>query len=132
MNNAKLYQKTNSVQRRDAKKIIEEFSALFDQRKNAKLLDVGCGSGDVLVEILFPYLENSFDQVVGSDISQEMVKHAWDKYRNKSKHLKFQRMDIESDFLSSKSLLQGNEEWKKETFDIITSFYCLHWIQDQR
>lgn len=128
MNNAKLYQKTNTLQRRDAKEILEEFSTLFDRDENGKLLDVGCGSGDVLVDILLPHLENNFDQVVGSDISQEMVKHAREKYRNKSKYLKFQRMDIESDFLSSKS----HDEWKVETFDFITSFYCLHWIQDQR
>jgi cyclopropane fatty-acyl-phospholipid synthase-like methyltransferase len=52
MNDAKLYRKSNALQKRDAKVIIDEFSHLFDQKPigcNATLLDIGCGAGDVLV-----------------------------------------------------------------------------------
>lgn len=136
MNNAKLYHKSNSLQTRDAKEVMLEFSHLFDQKleeSDATLLDIGCGAGDVLVEVILPKLQSNFDEVVGIDISKEMIKYASEKYR--SKFLKFFKVDIESDFLGSKS---GNKtaravgHLKPESFNFITSFYCLHWIQNQR
>lgn len=135
MNNAKLYQKSNLLQRRDAKILFNEFSSIFAQHKeHAKLLDVGCGPGDVLVELLLPHVEHSLDQIVGADISQEMVEHAREKYRSMNKFIKFLKVDIESDFLATSKTTKrgGGDELKAETFDFVTSFYCLHWVQNQR
>lgn len=130
MNNAKLYQKSNALQKRDAKDIIEEFSHLFDHKliaPNATLLDIGCGAGDVLVELLLPKLHENYTEVIGVDISQEMVKYANENYR--SQFLKFFKVDIQSDFLSLKA---NKGALRAESVDFITSFYCLHWIQNQR
>lgn len=131
MNNAKLYQKSNVLQRRDAEILMNEFSSLFAQQ-NGKLLDVGCGPGDVMIELLLPHVEHDFDQIVGVDISQEMVEHAREKYRSMSKFIKFLKVDIESDFLATSKTVRRGDELKAETFDFITSFYCLHWVQNQR
>lgn len=138
MNNAKLYNKANPLQKRDAQQIINEFSHLFEvERKSEEidlnLLDVGCGSGDVLVEILLPAVKSNFTEVVGVDISKEMIKYASEKYRYK--FLKFLKADIESDFLSTKALKQNAPkpgQLQPESFNFITSFFCLHWIQNQR
>ena len=43
-------------------------------KKSDKVLDLGCGSG-----ILFSYLENSVDLVIGLDISHELLKTAHSK-----------------------------------------------------
>lgn len=131
MNNANLYQKTNSVQKRDAVEIMSEFSNLFRSSKlDAKLLDIGCGSGDVLVDIILPKLDGDYTEVVGIDVSSEMVKYANEKYH--SEILKFLQIDIESDLFSSKiSENKSENELKMESFEFITSFYCLHWIQNQ-
>lgn len=130
MNNAKLYKKSNSLQKRDAQEIMEEFSHLFEEKSDLTLLDIGCGSGDVLVEVILPKLHNTTD-VVGVDISKEMIKYASEKYR--SNFLKFRKVNIESDFLSSKTIKRPTtDQLKPESFSFITSFYCLHWIQNQR
>ena len=132
MNNAKLYNKSNSLQKRDAQVIVEEFSHLFDHKPNssdATLLDIGCGCGDVLVELILPKLHENYTEVIGVDISQDMVKYASDKYH--SQFLKFFKVDIQSDFLSSK-VFKDKRPLRAESVDFITSFYCLHWIENQR
>ena len=137
MNNARLYKKSNALQKRDAEEVVNEFSHLFENSfdgSDFSLLDVGCGAGDVLVDLVLPKLQSRFVEVVGIDISQEMIKYASEKYRNK--FLKFMKVDIESDFLSSSTNTfieaQNMGQLKPESFSFITSFYCLHWIQNQR
>lgn len=134
MNNAKLYKKSNSLQKRDAQEIMTEFCHLFDGESELILLDIGCGAGDVLVEVILPKLQGKVLEVVGADISKEMVNYATETYR--SKFLKFLKVDIESDFLpkttSMKRPTRAGGQLKPESFSFITSFYCLHWIQNQR
>lgn len=132
MNNAKLYKRSNPLQKRDAQLVMTEFSYLFNDKVNdLTLLDIGCGSGDVLVDIVLPKLPRDFSQVVGVDISKEMIRYASDNYQ--SEFLTFFRADIESDFLSSEQkATAARGQIKPESFNFITSFYCLHWIQNQR
>ena len=123
------------MQRRDAEQIMAEFSHYFEANQDGStLLDIGCGSGDVLVEIILPKVSNDFSKVVGVDISKEMTKYANDNYENK--FLKFLKLDIESDFLSpektDKRITTAMGQIRPESFNFITSFYCLHWIQNQR
>lgn len=130
MNNAKLYHKSNPLQKRDAQDIVNEFSHLLNHksvRSDSTLLDIGCGSGDVLVELVLPKLHKNYTEVIGVDISPEMVKYASEKYR--SQFLKFFKVDIQSDFLTTKII---KRPLRPESVDFITSFYCLHWIENQR
>ncbi|CRK86582.1 CLUMA_CG000045, isoform A [Clunio marinus] len=133
MNNATLYNKTNTLQKRDADEIMKEFSNIFEGNAKSELLDVGCGAGNVLVEIILPKINNKSLKVTGIDISKKMVKYASEKYHKS--FIKFLNVDIESDFVIKKTikgLNQNQQELCTETFDIITSFYCLHWVQNQR
>lgn len=128
MDNPTLYRKSNSVQKRDAQDAMSEFSHLFLTCKpGSTLLDIGTGSGDVLADVVVPKLHENCTEVIGVDISPEMVKHANENYREKS--LKFFEFDIQSKFLSGESI---NGPLKAESADFITSFYCLHWIQNQK
>ncbi|GAB0100130.1 Juvenile hormone acid O-methyltransferase [Sergentomyia squamirostris] len=122
MNKAYLYQKANSLQRRDAKEMLEEFGQLIQWRENGGdvILDVGCGSGDVLVDYLLPVLPPNYGRVVGADISEQMVRYARDTYGH-LKRVSFTTLDIQSEEISM-----------DETFNHITSFYCLHWVQNQK
>jgi ubiquinone/menaquinone biosynthesis C-methylase UbiE len=126
MNDAKLYADSNDLQRRDAKDLINEFKHFFANIQNAKILDIGTGTGDVFVEILLPSLKYKPIQVIGTDKSQEMIRFSSEKCRSESIQLIFKELNIESDFLNDETL-----EWKIESFDLITSFYCQQWIQDQ-
>lgn len=123
---AKPYEQTNHVQRYDAQQIMKEFLRIFRWRLDGKdsLLDVGTGSGDVLMDILRPSLPRNFRKIVGSDFSAEMIEHcnAVHKFRHVDK-VDFKILDIETERLPKEFI---NE------YDHVTSFYCLHWIKNQR
>lgn len=122
MNNANLYIKSNAHQKQDAKAITEEFVNYFNWRFDGSyaLLDIGCGPGDVLYDLVLPKIPIN-TKVIGVDISKDMIKYANENYGNEN--LSFYKMDIED---TNVSPLQAN------SFNLITSFYCLHWIQNQR
>lgn len=124
MNKADLYQRSNGLQRRDARQVLEEFSSMLQWRENGRdsVLDVGCGSGDVTIDYLLPLLPMTFSRLVGSDLSEQMIRYARDVYKHPN--IEFEKLDISGDvdkFLST-----------FEPFDHVTSFYCLHWVQNQK
>lgn len=125
MNEASLYQKANSVQRRDAQQILKEYSNIIQWRSdgNDSLIDIGTGSGNVLMDFVYPLMPKNFKQLVGSDVSSKMVQYANHFYKNVA-NTKFKILDIGSDEELPNDLL--------EQFDHVTSFYCLHWVQNQR
>ncbi|CAO1396131.1 unnamed protein product [Diamesa serratosioi] len=138
MNNANLYHKSNTLQKRDTKQILDEFSHLLNWRYDGtdSLLDIGSGTGDVLVELIIPRMPKNFAKVVGVDLSENMTRFAKEKHQNN--HVDFYKVDIESDFLSSEinsyetKTCFLSQTMKLGNYDFITSFYCLHWIQNQR
>ena len=79
MNEANLNSRTNNMQRRDAKQIIEEFSNILQWRLDGKdsFLDVGSGSGDVLMDLLYPIVPKDFSKFFGSDILSKIVYIIW-------------------------------------------------------
>jgi juvenile hormone-III synthase len=122
MNEAQLYKKSNALQRRDAKKVLEEFAHLIQWNGGDSVLDVGCGSGDVTVDFVLPQLPDTFSRLVGVDISGEMVKSANEAYQHP-------RMDFKVLNISG-SVDQFVREMQE--FDHVMSFYCLHWVQNQK
>lgn len=126
MNKARLYSDHNDLQRFDAMTVINEFAdrlALNCQEK-ASLLDIGSGPGDVLVNLILPKISEKICEVVGIDISEKMVNNANSNYADD--FISFHQLDISEDSNACEKLFGQNK------FDIITSFNCLHWIQDQR
>ncbi|NP_001036901.1 juvenile hormone acid O-methyltransferase [Bombyx mandarina] len=119
MNNADLYRKSNSLQKRDALRCLEEHANKIKWKKiGDRVIDLGCADGSV-TDILKVYMPKNYGRLVGCDISEEMVKYA-------NKHHGFGRtsfrvLDIEGDLTAD--LKQG--------FDHVFSFYTLHWIRDQ-
>lgn len=122
MNDAALYQRANPMQRNDAKQMLDTFSHQFKWRPDGKdsLLDIGCGSGDVTIDFILPVLPPKFSRLVGADISDAMLNYARQSYQN-SKIL-FEKLDV--------GLPLESKTWSVP-FDHVTSFYCLHWVQDQ-
>ncbi|KAH8404895.1 hypothetical protein KR222_009320 [Zaprionus bogoriensis] len=122
MNQASLYQRANQVQRHDAKLILDEFASTLQWRSDEQdsLLDVGSGSGNVLMDFVYPLLPKSYEQLVGTDISTKMVNYANKCYQRYAR-TEFQVLDIGAKQLPNQ--LKGR-------FDHVTSFYCLHWVQN--
>lgn len=126
MNNASLYSQCNHLQIRDAEEIIEKFNEFCQPSKNSlKLLDIGSGDGEVLVKVL-KMLKVKVKKAIGIDISIKMVEHSRKNYENKL--LNFRCINIFEDSPAGNLFTQNN----LQSFDIVTSLYCLHWIENLR
>ncbi|KAL5279446.1 jhamt family protein [Megaselia abdita] len=125
MNQAVLYKRANQVQRHDARMVLREYGNLFQWRLDGgdRIMDIGCGSGDVTIDYLEPLLPSNYEKLVGSDVSLKMVSYASDTYGKTHSKVEFDQLDIGDDCMPKRYL---------EHFNHITSFYCLHWVQDQR
>lgn len=88
-----------------------------------QILDVGCGIGDFTRDVLLPRC-HPCRNVVGVDISPRMMSHAKKYYAHPGI-----RYDI-LDAGSRDDVSEFVDSYGK--FDRIYSFYCLHWISDQK
>ncbi|XP_039431001.1 juvenile hormone acid O-methyltransferase-like [Culex pipiens pallens] len=124
MNNADLYAKSHTIQFEVNAEILQQFDYLvnWDKFVKIKLLDIGCGDGDFLVNVLLKKLDNRCE-VLGVDIFQDMVDIAAKKFGSMP-NVKFTKFDITAIDLS--------ELLKSGPFNLITSFVCLNWVRNQR
>lgn len=77
---AHLYAKTNKYQKDAAKKALDKFAPLLQWREDGgdgdSVLDIGCGNGDVTIELILPLLPPECRHLLASDMSDEMIKYA--------------------------------------------------------
>lgn len=124
MNKPALYKLANDMQRRDVRHTIDEYSHVLRWREEGgdSILDIGSGSGDNLIDFLLPILPPNFQRLVGADVSHEMVEFARQHYTQPK--VTFEVFDVGIP-------IEQQSFDNTEPFDHITSFYCLHWVQDQ-
>ncbi|SRR5579883_2204006 len=82
---------------------------------NEHVLDVGCGDGKITA-IISTLVPNG--KVIGIDSSQQMIDFAREEFGNKYKNLFF-------------SVCRAENISFENSFDLIVSFACLHWVEDQ-
>ncbi|KAF5287214.1 hypothetical protein FQA39_LY15991 [Lamprigera yunnana] len=123
MNQAFLYSKYNGLQKNDATFVLNNYFELIQWKDDGSdtILDIGCGAGDVINDLLLPRIPKKFEKLVGVDLSEEMVEFA--KTRCQNSKVCFEQMNIAAEDVPVDF---------EESFDHILSFYCLHWVQDQR
>lgn len=100
---ANLYDNKHSFVSKYGKSLVE----LLAPKKGEKVLDLGCGTGD-LANTLYKY----GGEIVGVDKSENMVKQAINKYP----HIQFMVQDV------------TNLAYHSE-FDAVFSNATLHWVQ---
>lgn len=124
MNDPALYSKCSSFQKRDAYNLFLEFSTYPGNsfKKCNKLLDIGCGPGDTLVNSVLCQLNPQPSKVVGIDASHEMIEVANKTYKNET--LSFQVLNLQDESF--------NEILNRECFDLVTSFYCYQFIRNEK
>ncbi|KAK4886611.1 hypothetical protein RN001_002882 [Aquatica leii] len=123
MNQAFLYSKYNGLQKNDATFVLTNYLKLIQWKKSGgdSILDIGCGAGDVINDLLLPRIPKNFEKLLGVDLSEDMVDFA--KTRCSNPKVSFEQMNIAAEDVPVDF---------EENFDHIFSFYCLHWVQDQR
>lgn len=81
------------------------------------------GPGDVTAEVVLPFLPANFKRLVGADVSKEMVEFC--RKTHKHPKLSFEQFNFDQE-------LEKQPFSNVEPFDHIFSFYCLHFIQNQK
>jgi len=127
--NPVLYDRSNYLQVRDGAKMIEFIKSQFKGRSQIDtLLDIGCGSGN-LTEMLYRELKPK--RIVAFDLADAMVYFARNRnvtgMRDPDAIAYYQANACES-FESLAEKLQ----LKPSSVDVVTSFYCIHWVPDKR
>ncbi|GJQ66749.1 putative juvenile hormone acid methyltransferase [Trypoxylus dichotomus] len=108
--------------RNDAIVFLKRYSHLLRwQPYEENILDIGCGDGSVTKEVLYPYLKEHVGRLEAVDLSKDMIEHA--KMYNELKNVHYRTVDMNSD---------AEVQSLGMKFDHIFSFYCIHWILDQR
>ena len=127
MNNAKLYNDYNQVKVRDAIEIIERFKRIAKvSGEKCILIDIGTGCGEVLSKVIVKNLEGQIVKAIGVDISKEMIQFARENYANQV--VNFFAFDV----FQNVETTEMNTGVKLGLFDVVTCFYCLHWIKNLR
>lgn len=68
MDNAELYLKYNTFQKKSATNLLKEFSNRLSWVENETVLDIGCGPGDVSTQVLLPQLPKDVSQLVSGHV----------------------------------------------------------------
>jgi len=88
------------------------------------LLDFGCGTGETTIAMAQGFLGKlgSPGKVLGVDISDDMISHCSNHY-NGQDNLSFETLDVSNggDFRKA----------RESSFNMVTSFSCLHWVPNQ-
>uniref|UniRef100_A0A1I8NP59 Methyltransferase type 12 domain-containing protein n=1 Tax=Stomoxys calcitrans TaxID=35570 RepID=A0A1I8NP59_STOCA len=124
MNNPELYISANDVQRHDADVVVKKFSSKMQWHPKGEdtLIDLGSGSGDVLMDIVYPRIPKNFQRIVCTDVNPTMISYARQKFGH-VKGVEFETLDMATDTLP---------EQLKGQFDHVTSFYALMYARTQR
>lgn len=122
MYEAQIYDKTKGLQVGVVKDALERYFHLVKLRPECddKILDVGCGDGEIMVEHLFKRFSNKDETIVGGDKSLDMLNYSKDKYKNRDK-ITFRLLDIVTKTLPNDMI---------QEFDHIFTFSCLNWVTD--
>ncbi|XP_035723664.1 juvenile hormone acid O-methyltransferase-like isoform X2 [Vespa mandarinia] len=114
------YLNASKLQYHDTSEIVEEFDKEL-REMHGRCIDLGCGPGQVTVELILPRLPRE-SVIIGVDVSNAMLEHATKNYRENPR-LSFLHLDIETSNLPQEQIAR---------YDNAVSFYCLHWCHNTR
>ena len=89
--------------------------SLFQPKKGTKILDVGCGTGNFSMK-----LAEMGCEVVGVDVSEEMLKLAEEKSKDNNMDIEFHKMDV------------YGLDFEDEEFDVVFSMAAFEFIKEPK
>ncbi|KAK4872384.1 hypothetical protein RN001_014413 [Aquatica leii] len=122
MDKPMLYINNSAEAQKDGTGVLNKNLSLLQSKKNYAVLDVGCGPGNFTYEKILPLLPNTTTKIVGVDVLGHNIEYAGKHYQMDPR-ISYRQLDIQTD--------QIPEEYI-EGFDLVLSFYCLHFVRDQR
>lgn len=120
-----LYDKTNALQMKDAVCLLKQIAKHLNQcnlHHVDKVLDVGCGTGNI-TRLISDYLP--CESIIGMDSSDSMIMYARDRHHTDK--ITYVTSDITSELSTLIDALKVN----RSSIDIVVSFHCFHWIPDE-
>lgn len=110
---ARFYKKHSTLQYKLAHTLLQDYRF----KGTESILDIGCGDGKITAELA---QQVPHGHVIGVDISASMIDFALQAFpRHEFPNLHFEHVDA--------CTFKFND-----SFDLITSFSCLHWIKNQK
>ncbi|XP_055692437.1 juvenile hormone acid O-methyltransferase-like [Lutzomyia longipalpis] len=100
---------------------VEKYKNLLKWKSNERILDIGCGTGDLTYKYVYPLLPPDFSKFILTDVSDEALTKA-KEFFDEDPRVEFENLDVVCE-------LQKELEGK---FDHIFSAFCLMWINDQK
>lgn len=91
------------------------------KKKPFSVMDIGCGSGRVLFDVLYPLLPNNCEEIIATDIDESMINYC--KGINTISKISFLTMNIEGDKIP---------ETLEARFNMIFSSYCFMYVSNLR
>lgn len=88
------------------------------------ILDIGCGPGNITVDVFLNHFNGKFSKAYGTDISRKMIEFAAEKYSDR-KDVQFLQMDI------CKEEEVDGFLGKHGHLDHVVSSFVVHWMLDQ-
>lgn len=123
MDEPDLFAKINGSNTAETKKVLDKYANSIRWNGKDVVLDIGCGPGDVTVNHVRKRMPETYEKLVGVDISDRMIEYCREKYKD-VRATEFHKMDIGGDMDKYPDFV--------EKFDHIMSFTVLHWVQDQK
>lgn len=120
--NPQNYAASSVIQKNVAKNVLTEFGLKLKWKGQDTLLDIGCGPGNVTVDLVIPIMPKTYKRVVGVDVGDASIEYARETYCRDYKNLEFYVADI--------TKLQELDPFEGK-FDHVVSFGCLQWIKDE-
>lgn len=123
MHQPEIYEKMDQPAREGIALALNKYGHLIRWREDNQdtVMDVGCGPGKVLIDVIRPLIEGKYSMLYGTDLSKKMIECCKNRY-SEVKNLKFLVWDVmkESDFVMDCGPL-----------DHAISSYVMHWVPDQ-
>ncbi|KAB0795952.1 hypothetical protein PPYR_10013 [Photinus pyralis] len=122
MGRGEVYIQYGSLPEKTAVQILSNFKEAALWKEGCKVLDIGCGPGNVTHDILYPILPKSTSEIVGVDKCPEFIEYARNNYEEKP-IFSFRVLDIVNDEVP---------EELEQKFDYAVSFLCFHQFSDHK